>query len=530
MIPDGKFGADKPKSQGRSKWKLVDENLGKEVDISSSFCIPIKSRSLKKTLDADKEEWDIIDDGSDPTSSTSEKSFRSATHRSIFEDDQDSDAAMITSSSVGPLRTSTAMKPSTEKRKRQLVAPDVPLPRLVATQRNREVSVHLLGKRLYDPNFDYSGRSSYQPSRHALVKAPPPVPANNNRGRDRSSTMRATRSDPTPQQPNTTSSGRMMRHCKSCGRPSSLCNGAKGGPLGGFKNCNFKNDPLPSVTDDLMVVLNGKRFRRGEMSPLDAPSASARASPHRRGRSLYSESVSEASVGALSSGVTRPTRGAGKLSSSQSRPVGRRAVAPLNLAEPSTDTDDDYRCAGSSDRDEDYSISSSGDDNPRPTKRQRTTNNSLAAALSTPVSRRRNHRACRSGGGFYGDVDSSGEDAEDEGEPSDEESSSTSDKGGSSSGQVRRGGQPWTNEERSAFYKAYKKYGKEFESFTSMIPTRTIIQIRAFWSASARKILSPNTALTPPRVEPKRKAASESLLDRTLSQKRRRVNIRCRLT
>jgi len=67
MIQEGTFGPDKPRVEGRPKWKLVDESLGHEVDISSSYVIPIKSKSMRKTLDADKEEWDIIDDGTDPT-------------------------------------------------------------------------------------------------------------------------------------------------------------------------------------------------------------------------------------------------------------------------------------------------------------------------------------------------------------------------------------------------------------------------------------------------------------------------------
>lgn len=67
MVEDGVFGDKYPKAKGRPKWKLVDETLGHEVDISSSFCIPIKTKSMKKTLDADKEEWDVIDDGTDPT-------------------------------------------------------------------------------------------------------------------------------------------------------------------------------------------------------------------------------------------------------------------------------------------------------------------------------------------------------------------------------------------------------------------------------------------------------------------------------
>jgi hypothetical protein len=62
MIAVGTFGPDKNKAVGRPIWKLVDEALGEEVDVSSSFCIPVKSRSMRRTADADKEEWDIIDD------------------------------------------------------------------------------------------------------------------------------------------------------------------------------------------------------------------------------------------------------------------------------------------------------------------------------------------------------------------------------------------------------------------------------------------------------------------------------------
>ena len=60
MIPDGTFGPEKPKAQGRPKYRLVEEDLGQELDISSSFCIPCKARAMKRTLDADKEEWDIL--------------------------------------------------------------------------------------------------------------------------------------------------------------------------------------------------------------------------------------------------------------------------------------------------------------------------------------------------------------------------------------------------------------------------------------------------------------------------------------
>lgn len=62
----GTFGENKSKSAGRPIWKLVDEDLGNEIDVSSSYCIPVNVRSIKRTADADKEEWDIIDDGSTP--------------------------------------------------------------------------------------------------------------------------------------------------------------------------------------------------------------------------------------------------------------------------------------------------------------------------------------------------------------------------------------------------------------------------------------------------------------------------------
>eukprot|EP00537_Pseudo-nitzschia_pungens_P014004 CAMPEP_0172385816 /NCGR_PEP_ID=MMETSP1061-20121228/3429_1 /TAXON_ID=37318 /ORGANISM="Pseudo-nitzschia pungens, Strain cf. pungens" /LENGTH=1063 /DNA_ID=CAMNT_0013114967 /DNA_START=242 /DNA_END=3433 /DNA_ORIENTATION=- len=61
MVQEGHFGPDRKRSYGRPRYRLVDEKLGKELDISSSFCIPVKSKALKRTADADKEEWDIVD-------------------------------------------------------------------------------------------------------------------------------------------------------------------------------------------------------------------------------------------------------------------------------------------------------------------------------------------------------------------------------------------------------------------------------------------------------------------------------------
>ena len=61
MVQEGHFGPERKRSYGRPRYRLVDEKLGKELDISSMYCTPVRSKALKRTADADKEEWDIID-------------------------------------------------------------------------------------------------------------------------------------------------------------------------------------------------------------------------------------------------------------------------------------------------------------------------------------------------------------------------------------------------------------------------------------------------------------------------------------
>jgi len=61
MVQEGHFGPDRKRSYGRPRYRLEDEKLGKELDISSMYSIVVKSKALKRTADADKEEWDIID-------------------------------------------------------------------------------------------------------------------------------------------------------------------------------------------------------------------------------------------------------------------------------------------------------------------------------------------------------------------------------------------------------------------------------------------------------------------------------------
>ena len=67
MEQQGVFGPERKRSHGRPRYRLVDEKLALELDISSTYCIPVKARALKKSNDADKEEWDVIDDGQPPS-------------------------------------------------------------------------------------------------------------------------------------------------------------------------------------------------------------------------------------------------------------------------------------------------------------------------------------------------------------------------------------------------------------------------------------------------------------------------------
>ena len=65
----GVFGSNRKKSEGRTKWMLVHEGEGKEMDITGAVCQALKSRSTRGCTDADKEEWDIIDPEADAATS-----------------------------------------------------------------------------------------------------------------------------------------------------------------------------------------------------------------------------------------------------------------------------------------------------------------------------------------------------------------------------------------------------------------------------------------------------------------------------
>ena len=66
----GVFGPNRKKVEGRTKWMLVDEGEGKELDITGAVCQVIKARVMKGCADADKEEWDIIDPNAPTINST----------------------------------------------------------------------------------------------------------------------------------------------------------------------------------------------------------------------------------------------------------------------------------------------------------------------------------------------------------------------------------------------------------------------------------------------------------------------------
>ncbi|GKY93198.1 hypothetical protein MPSEU_000287600 [Mayamaea pseudoterrestris] len=142
----GNFGDDKPKSSGRTKYRLVDEKLGKEVDISSSFCIPIKARAMRKTLDADMEEWDVVDDGSEPDAEVSQPRMSNSASRN-------SSRPLRTS----PVKPSAVPKPPTGLKCKtpQASAGDscLRLPTMMALlpEGESEVVVRLVGKEIYDP-------------------------------------------------------------------------------------------------------------------------------------------------------------------------------------------------------------------------------------------------------------------------------------------------------------------------------------------------------------------------------------------
>jgi hypothetical protein len=183
MVQDGAFGEDRPRALGKPKWRLVDESLCKEVDISSSFCIPIRSRPMRKTLDADKEEWDIIDDGTDPTKVTGSVSRSGDSGDRLF-------------SSVG--RGMTAVKPSVERARKKSILPILQSPSLLATIPGSGVlsTVKIVGRYLFDAPDSETPRKRGRPkgskNRPKSLEVAPTIAQEENRTATDSSKKRRT--------------------------------------------------------------------------------------------------------------------------------------------------------------------------------------------------------------------------------------------------------------------------------------------------------------------------------------------------
>ncbi|CAB9511306.1 expressed unknown protein [Seminavis robusta] len=78
LVRVGEFSEEDKKARlvGRSKWKLVDERLCQEIDICSRYVVPVKSRETKRSADANKEAWDILDPDEEDVGSEQESSGR----------------------------------------------------------------------------------------------------------------------------------------------------------------------------------------------------------------------------------------------------------------------------------------------------------------------------------------------------------------------------------------------------------------------------------------------------------------------
>jgi HMG (high mobility group) box/LysM domain len=120
----GTWGPDKPKCGGRPIWMLVNEKEGKEIDISSTFCRAVKSRGLRHTVDADKEQWDIP--GSVEIQESHANNLETMTSANIVIYSMDNDLEIKASARDVPLphqeEISTIMKSASKTKKRKRVS------------------------------------------------------------------------------------------------------------------------------------------------------------------------------------------------------------------------------------------------------------------------------------------------------------------------------------------------------------------------------------------------------------------------
>jgi hypothetical protein len=102
MKQKGTFGVKLPKVQGRTKWVLVGEEEGKELDISAAVCEVVRSRCMKRCADADKEEWDISDPVNEksPNTNTPTSNVSIVSASSVKDTSEESDNEITPSSKV----------------------------------------------------------------------------------------------------------------------------------------------------------------------------------------------------------------------------------------------------------------------------------------------------------------------------------------------------------------------------------------------------------------------------------------------
>jgi len=61
LMESGVYGPEKGKeAAGKIRWKLVPEGEAEEIDTSAQQCTVVKSKTMKRVSDADKEEWLIL--------------------------------------------------------------------------------------------------------------------------------------------------------------------------------------------------------------------------------------------------------------------------------------------------------------------------------------------------------------------------------------------------------------------------------------------------------------------------------------
>lgn len=66
MVKAGEFDDEHPEIYGRTIWKLVGEDAGKEIDTTAAMCEVVTARTMNNSANADDEHWDVYEKGETP--------------------------------------------------------------------------------------------------------------------------------------------------------------------------------------------------------------------------------------------------------------------------------------------------------------------------------------------------------------------------------------------------------------------------------------------------------------------------------